>query len=470
MSAKKILAGYKIIDCTVAMAGPFATQRLGDLGADVVKVEPVSGEWQRFAAAGGAGRTAINASFLSLNRNKRSLAVNMKSQSGRKIVQDLVAGADVFVQNYRPGVAGRLGVDYPTLSKLNPRLIYVSISGYGSSGPYASLAGQDLLVQGLSGAMYSTGRAGGAPVACGIFVADATTAYCAFEGVLAALLHRERTGEGQLVEVNMLDAMISLQMQEISVTTIGGRGQIRTEENHAHVHIRAPYGVFRTLDDFIIISMPPLAKFAEAIEEPELAKFEEERDGFSQRDQIHRLTSARMAIKTSAEWLEILRPRDIWCGPVHDFNAMLDDPQVIHNASMVEYDHHTEGRLRTPGFPIRFEKTPASIKMGAPLVGEHSREILADLGYLPGQINELLASGTIAETLVQQQQNEGKTAPGQRAMDDDEQSEKIKYKNYLKGIIGEKTNSVGIGVFPHDHSGGSDKIDDNADIPDHEEE
>lgn len=400
MSAKGILSQYKVIDCTVAMAGPFATQRLGDLGADVIKVEPVTGEWQRFASAGGVGRTGINASFLSLNRNKRSLAVNLKTDDGRKVVQDLAASADVFVQNYRAGVAERLGVDYPTLSKLNPRLIYVSISGYGATGPYAALPGQDLLLQGLSGSMFSTGNATDAPVPSGMFVADATTAYCAFEGVLAALLHRERTGEGQLVEVNMLDAMIALQMQEISVTTIGGRKQIRTEENHAHVHIRAPYAVFRTSDGFMIVSMPPLAVLAEVIGEPALAEFEEERDGFPERDRIHQLTSAKLVERSTADWIALMRECGIWCGPVNDFDAMLEDPQVLHNGSMIEYDHHTEGRLRTPGFPIRFEKTPATVERGAPLVGEHSREVLAEIGYSAAQVQALLAGDTVAETTV----------------------------------------------------------------------
>lgn len=396
--SRGVLSGYVVLDCTVAMAGPFATQRLGDLGADVIKIEPPSGEWQRHAAAGGAGRRRINASFLSLNRNKRSLAIDLKSEAGRRIVVDMAARADVFVQNYRNGVAERLGVDYAALREINPRLIYVSISGYGRSGPYAALPGQDLLVQALSGAMYSTGRADAPPSPGGTFVADATTAYCAFEGVLAALLHRERTGEGQLVEINMLDAMVAVQMQEISVATIGGRDQYRTAENHAHVYIRAPYGVFETSDGYMVVSMPPLAKLAEAIEEPRLAAFEEERDGFSHRDEIHRLTAARIRHRPTAEWLRILRQRDIWCGPVHDFSAMLTDPQVVHNGSIVEYDHPVEGRLRTPGFPIRFEKTPARIERGAPLVGEHSSEILSEWGYSEKDIAAFKQAGIVGET------------------------------------------------------------------------
>src|SRR5688500_4038725 len=220
-----VLNGYRVLDCSIAMAGPFAAQRLGDLGADVIKVEPVAGEWQRFKAAGGATGNRINVSFLSLNRNKRSLAVDLKSPAGKEVLLELVKTADVFIQNYRPGVAQRLGVDYETLSKINPRLIYVSISGYGETGPYTQRPGQDLLLQGMSGAMLSAGRAGDPPAPAGQYLADAVTAYTAFEGALAALLHRERTGEGQLVQVNMLDAIVAIQMQELSVFTVGNKPQ-----------------------------------------------------------------------------------------------------------------------------------------------------------------------------------------------------------------------------------------------------
>ena len=398
-----LLTGYRVVDCTIAMAGPFATQRLGDLGADVVKVEPIQGEWQRHASAGGAGKTKINASFLSLNRNKRSLGVDLKSSEGLEVVLDLVAKSDVFVQNYRNGVAERLGIDYESLKASNPNIIYVSISGYGSTGPYADLPGQDLLVQGLAGLMYSTGTSGDEPVPSGLFVADATTAYCAFEGVISALLHRERTGEGQLVEVNMLDALIAFQMQEISVSTISGRDQMRSGERHAHVHIRAPYAVFKTADDFIIVSMPPLAELADVLEEPALAAYDEERDGFSERDTIHRLTAEKLKLRTTGDWIERLQKAGIWCGPVHSFSSMLSDPQVVHNKSIIEYDHHTEGRLKTPGFPIRFEKTPTSVRFGAPLVGEHSREILGSIGYSAERIDELLRGNVISENRASEQ-------------------------------------------------------------------
>ena len=255
-----ILSGYRVLDCSIAMAGPFAAQRLGDLGADVVKVEPTTGEWQRHTAAGGARGNKINVSFLSLNRNKRSLAVDLKNPEGKGVLLELVKTADVFLQNYRPGVAKRLGVDYDTLSQINPSLIYASMSGYGEDGPYVNNPGQDLILQGMSGAMLSAGREGEPPLAAGQFLVDAVTAYTAFEGVLAALLHRERTGEGQLVQVNMLDAITTLQMQELSVFTVGGKLQSRSAEPHAHAFIRSPYGAFATADGYIIVAFPSLKK------------------------------------------------------------------------------------------------------------------------------------------------------------------------------------------------------------------
>jgi len=283
---KKILAGYRVLDCSIAMAGPFAAQRLGDLGAEVIKVEPVTGEWQRHVSAGGAQGNRINVSFLSLNRNKRSLAIDLKSADGKAILLELTKTADVFLQNYRPGVAKRLGVDYESLAAVNPRLVYLSLSGYGEDGPYVNWPGQDLILQGLSGAMLSNGRAGEPPTAAGQFLIDATAASAAFEGILAALLHRERTGEGQMVTVNMLDNIIALQMQELSVFTVAGKPQTRSAEPHAHVYIRAPYGAFATSDGFIIVSFPPLRKFGELIGEPSFADMQDEVDSWTQRDAI----------------------------------------------------------------------------------------------------------------------------------------------------------------------------------------
>ncbi|MFB6788984.1 CaiB/BaiF CoA transferase family protein [Streptomyces olivaceus] len=393
-----VLAGYRVLDCSIAMAGPFAAQRLGDLGADVVKVEPVTGEWQRHAAAGGAGGNRINVSFLSLNRNKRSLAVDLKDPAGKEVLRRLVAGADVFLQNYRPGVADRLGVDYASLAAINPSLVYVSISGYGEDGPYAQRPGQDLLLQAMSGAMLSSGRSGEAPRAAGQYLVDAVTASTAFEGVLAALLHRERTGEGQLVTVNMLDAVTTLQMQELSVHTVGGLPQTRSAEPHAHVYIRSPYGAFQTSDGYLVLAFPPLKKLGEILCEDSFLAMEDEEHGWTHRDEIFSRTAARLLTATSRHWLDAFAAAGVWAGPVYGYADLVEDPQIRHNGTFVTYDHPTEGRVTVPGFPYKFSATPPRIDRGAPLTGEHTREVLAEAGLAAGEIEELFAAGTVTET------------------------------------------------------------------------
>ena len=391
-----ILSGVRVLDCSIAMAGPFAAQRLGDLGADVIKVEPVTGEWQRHVSAGGAKGNRVNVSFLSLNRNKRSLAVDLKSVEGKKILLDLVKTADVFLQNYRPGVAKRLGVDYESLSKLNPRLVYVSISGYGESGPYVNRPGQDLVLQAMSGAMLSAGRKGEAPTPAGQYLVDAITAYTAFEGALAALFHRERTGEGQCVEVNMLDAITTIQMQELSVFTVGGKKQERSAEPHAHVYIRAPYGAFATRDGYIVLAFPPLGKLGEIIGEESFLAMDDEVDSWARRDEIFARTREKLTQRTSAEWLKLFAEADIWAGSVYGYQDLVDDPQIAHNGTFVEYDHLTEGRVKTPGFAIRFSRTPSKVERGAPLAGEHTREVLKEAGYADEEVERLAKAGVIA--------------------------------------------------------------------------
>ena len=398
---KGVMTGYRVIDCTIAMAGPFAAQRMGDLGADVIKVEPTTGEWQRHVSAGGANGGRINVSFLALNRNKRSLAVDLKSDDGREVVYQLVKTADVFIQNYRAGVAERLGLGYETLKALNPRLVYVSMSGYGESGPYSKRPGQDMLLQAMSGAMFGAGMDGEPPRPAGQFVVDAVAAYSAFEGALAALLHRERTGQGQLVSVNMLDAIIALQMQELSVYTVGGRGQVRPKgEVDGHVYIRAPYGVFATADSYLALAFPPLRQLGEVAGIAEFLELEDGVDSFTQKEMIIRRTREALKMRTTEAWMKLFEEVGIWCGPVYDYEALLQDPQVRHNGSFVEYQHATEGRVKTPGFPYKLSETPCEVRLGAPLAGEHTTDILSELGFDAAGIEALKRKGVVYEEKV----------------------------------------------------------------------
>lgn len=391
-----VLNGYRVLDLSVAMAGPLAAMRLGDHGADVIKVEPVTGEWQRHTAAGGAVGNEINASFLALNRNKRSLAVDLKSTDGRDLVHALAKDADVFLQNYRPGVAARLGVDYDTIKVINPNIVYVSISGYGETGPYVDRPGQDVLLQAMSGALYSTGGEGETPRPAPFFLADAITAYSAFEGALAALLHRERTGEGQLVQVNMLDALIAMQMQELSVRTVGGIRQQPSSQIHAHSYIRAPYGIFPTKDGAVALAFADLAVLGEIFDDDQLAAWDAEADGFTRRDEISRRVTRHLRQDTTERWLARLSERGVWVGPVYSYDDLLQDPQVAHNESFVSYTHPTEGSVRTPGFAFRLSQTPAAVDRPAPTVGEHTIGILGSLGLSDERIDDLLARKVVA--------------------------------------------------------------------------
>ena len=390
-----ILSGYRVLDCSIAMAGPFAAQRLGDLGAEIIKVEPVTGEWQRQVAAGGAKGNVINVSFLSLNRNKKSIAINLKSEEGMLVLKKLVESADVFLQNYRPGVAKRLGVDYETLKRIKDDIVYVSISGYGESGPYVDRPGQDMLLQALSGAMMSSGRSDQPPTPAGQFLVDAVTAAASSEATIAALLHRERTGKGQLVSVNMLDVITTLQMQEISVHTVGHVEQKRSAQPHGHSFIRAPYGVFATADDYIALAFPSLKLLGELIGEDSFLNYDDENDSWKYRDEIFELTQKGLRARGAKDWLEIFRANGIWAGEVYGYKELVADPQIAHNGTFVEYDHPTEGRVKAPGFPYKFSETPPQVYMGAPQVGEHTNEILVELGFRSEEISTLISSGNV---------------------------------------------------------------------------
>lgn len=391
-----VLEGVRVLDLTIAMSGPLATMRLGDLGADVIKVEPLQGEWQRHTAAGGGTGNRVNVSFLALNRNKRSIAIDLKHPRSEPVVERLIRSADVVVQNYRPGVAAKLGLGYDRVRQLRPDVVYVSISGYGESGPYHQLPGQDLLLQGLSGAMMSAVDANGHPRAAPTYLVDAVTGYNAFEAALAGLLHRHRTGEGQFITVNMLDAIIAMQMQEITVYTVGQVPQSPVPPGHANCYIRAPYAPFRTRDGYLILAFPPLVKLGELLDIPWLTTADDETDGHARKDAIHNAVAAALTQRTTEEWLQLFRAHGVWAGPVYGYRDLVSDPQVIHNGSFVSYDHPTEGRVTTPGFPISFTRTPSRVRAGAPLAGEHTVTVLREVGISEADAKSLVEANVVA--------------------------------------------------------------------------
>jgi crotonobetainyl-CoA:carnitine CoA-transferase CaiB-like acyl-CoA transferase len=391
------LEGIRVLDFTQMMMGPWATQLLGDLGADVIKVErPGVGEWERGLRAMGSLLDGQSPFFLAMNRNKRSVGLNLKDRRAREIVRKLAASSDLVVENYRPGVMERLGIGYDDLREVNPSIVYVSGTGFGPDGPYETRPGQDLLIQAMAGLARYGGRRDDPPTPSGSSIVDASTALLLAASALAALLHRERTGQGQRVDVSLFDTAIALQCQELAAYMNMPQRFERSEAGIGGAWLSAPFGIYRTRDGHVAIAMASLAVVAELLDLPELAAFDDEDAAYAGRDEAYRLVQSRLTERTTDEWLEILATRDVWCAPVQDFGDVVEDPQVAHNELLTTVQHpNGRDQVRVVGVPARFSATPGSVRTGPPAVGQHTDEVLASLGYSADEIRELRDEGCI---------------------------------------------------------------------------
>jgi crotonobetainyl-CoA:carnitine CoA-transferase CaiB-like acyl-CoA transferase len=371
------LSGIRVLDFTALVQGPMATQMLGDLGADVVKIEKVGGEWMRFWGILNGQSFGEMDSFLAFNRNKRSAEADLRDPQVVEKILELAREADVLAENFRPGVMARLGLAYEDVREVNPRIIYVSSSGYGQSGPYMKRPGQDLLIQALSGVMSLTGRSDDPPTALGVGLTDQYTALHIVIGVLAALHHRERTGEGQKVEVDLFSCTVAMQQQELTFYRNQGYLPPRAAENLGSVWATAPFGIYETSDGHIAIAMMPCPVLAEALGEPWLAQYDTLEKMVESRPQIYAGLSDIFRTDTRAHWMEILLGHDVWCAPVQNYEELVSDPQVEHNRLFWEVPvGKGEGTFVTPGSPITFSATPTGISHGVPRAGQHTEEIL----------------------------------------------------------------------------------------------
>lgn len=378
------LDGLRVLDLTQVMAGPFCTQLLGDLGADVVKVEP-PGRGDLSRSMGGERlrlRGPDNAPFLALNRNKRSVVLDLKEDAGRAALLRLAASADVLVENFRPGVTRSLGVGWDEVSRINPRLVYASISGFGQTGPYAGRPGFDLIAQGMSGVMSVTGEAGGRPVKCGVPVADLAAGLYAAVGILAALRARERTGRGQHVETSLFEAALSLSVWE--ATELFATGEAPRPLGSAH-RLNAPYQAFRTADGWVTLAAltePQWESLCGALGRPGLARDERFATNAGRMAHLPALVEAieaALAAGTTAEWVERLLDAGVPAGPIHDHRQVFEDPHTRARGMVEEVEHPVEGLVRTLGFPLKLGDTPAAVRRPPPLLGEHTEEVLAEL-------------------------------------------------------------------------------------------
>lgn len=391
------LSGIRILDATQMLAGPLAGTRLGDLGADVIKIEPpTGGEYNRTHGFEDQMSNGEMTTFLAVNRNKRSLAIDLKSSLGLQTIYDLVRESDVFLQNFRHGTADRLGIGDEQLKAINPRLVYCSVSGYGASGPYRDRPGQDLVVQGYSGSLYSVGALGDDPTPSALWGADVMTGYQAVIGILAALNARQNLGHGQHVEVDMLSVVMDCQLQELVTYLNSGSMPRRTEERSAHGSIPAPYGIYRTSDSWLTLAMMPLNILGEVLDDDWLRTLTHNNDGQQHRDEVYRRIRHSFEDKTTAEWIEICDRKGAWCGPVLDYYDLARDSHIIDQDYIVEQPQLRGGAARTVRPPLKLSETPTGIRRGAPALGEHSREILAEvLNYTPDQIEDLIVAGAV---------------------------------------------------------------------------
>ena len=393
----KALEGLRVIDLTQAMAAPFCTMNLADMGADVIKVE-APGEGESMRQLGAAQKNGHSGTFMAMNRNKRSLAVDLKQPEGVEVIHRLARTADIFVQNYRPGVAERLGVGFGTLIKLNPRLVYCAISGFGATGPYAPRGGYDLIAQGMSGVISVTGDEDGPPAKSGIPLADLAAGLFGAYGVLCALEHRERTGEGQLVDTSLLEAAMALTVWESAEYWVTGEAPKPMGSAH---RLSAPYQALRASDGHFTVGAGSDKLFAAlcgAIGRKDLS----ESDRFSTRPA--RLANRRSLIAElesvtieapRAAWLDRLEKAGVPAGPINNYAEALGDPHAAARHMVVELAHPGAGEVKALGVPVKLSETPGAVDRAAPLLGQHSAEILAELCYSESEVSALLSRGVI---------------------------------------------------------------------------
>jgi crotonobetainyl-CoA:carnitine CoA-transferase CaiB-like acyl-CoA transferase len=371
------LHGIRVLDFTALLQGPLATQILADLGADVVKLEKQDGEWMRQYGIFMSRTHGETDAFLAFNRNKRSVEVDLRDAEDRERILQLVDKADVVVENFRPGVMDRAGLGYETLRKRNPRLIYAASSGYGQTGPYVTRPGQDYLVQALSGATWLTGRSGDPPFVMGIAVTDQYTGLHLVVAILAALAHRNRTGEGQRVDVDLLSCILALQQQELTVYLNHRNSFERPQENVGHPGITAPCGLYATQDGHLMLAMFPCPKLGAILGVDWLAAYDTNEKMFEARDVVHRLLARHFSNQPTSRWIELLSANDVWCAPVRSYADLESDPQIAHKKLFwdVPYgDADSHKTYRTVGSPFTFSRTPVTVRRGAPRAGQHTAE------------------------------------------------------------------------------------------------
>jgi crotonobetainyl-CoA:carnitine CoA-transferase CaiB-like acyl-CoA transferase len=389
-----MLSDIKVVSFTHFLQGPSATQILADLGADVIKVEPPRGAFERtWSGPDAFVGEDVSVFFLLANRNARSITVDMKTDAGRAVLCRLIGQADVLIESFRPGVMERMGLGYEELRTTNSRLVYCSLSGYGSDGPYRDRPGQDVLIQSLSGLASATGPAMSPPIPVGASLVDQHGAVLGALGILAALQGRERTGRGMRVESNLLNAALDLQIEPLAYFLNGFRGE-RSASGVSSRYYKAPYGVFATADGHITISLTSTDALSKVLEEPWFRGIEPDQE-YAMREEINARIAELMAERTTEYWTGRFAEFRIWHAPVNDYAEVVSDPQVQHNQAILDFRHPKAGAVRVLAHPIRYDGERPGLRLPPPELGEHTREVLGELGYTEEEIGELLKESAV---------------------------------------------------------------------------
>jgi len=382
------LQGFRVLDLSRILAGPWASQLLADLGAEVIKVErPGSGDDTRgwgppYMPDQSAEATSEAAYFHSANRGKQSVSIDIAQARGQALIRNLVEHCDVFIENFKVGGLKKYGLDYASLQPLNPKLVYCSITGFGQNGPYAQRAGYDFMIQAMGGMMSVTGEADGEPQKIGVALADVTTGLYAANAIQAALIHQLKSGQGQYIDMALLDVQVATLANQAMNYLATGTNPRRYGNAHPNI---VPYQSFQTSDGFIIVAIgndAQFARFCVLADKPELAMDERYQKNSARvrfRDSLLPIVSEVMQSKSSADWLEILNQRGIPCGPINNLDQVFADPQVCHRGLQFDLAHPAAGRVASVANPIKLSQTPIEYQLPPPMLGQHTDEVLGRL-------------------------------------------------------------------------------------------
>jgi len=376
------LEGLVVLEFSQFLSGPYAGLRLADLGARVIKIErPDVGDLCRNLYISDTDLEGDSTLFHAINRNKESFAVNLKDKSDLELVKKLISKADIITQNFRPGVIERIGLDYETVRKLNPKIVYGTISGYGADGPWSSLPGQDLLAQSRTGLVWLNGNGGEAPTPMGLAVADMLAGHTLVEGILSAVIKRFRTNKGSHVETSLVEALLDFQFEVLTTYfNDGNRKPNRSSYNNAHAYLSAPYGIYKTSDGYIAIAMTPLPKLGELINLDSIKGLEDQKEWFTKRDEIKKSIGDWIVTKTTEHWLGILEPADIWCAEVLDWEKMLKH-EGFNILDMVQRIKRDDGlSIETLRCPIKIDGKIFKSELAAPKIGQDNEKIINEFG------------------------------------------------------------------------------------------